>query len=98
MLPFHGLLALFQVVGVPYIIGAVGTAEHVNVVSQSGAILVHFIAPCDPQAQSFDRLRMKGWGARSLDRAQDEGLGAQSFDRLRMMVGGSVLRQAQDEE
>ena len=29
--------------------------------SQSGASLVHFIAPCDPQtAQSFDRLRMKG--------------------------------------
>ena len=50
---------LFQDVDVPYMIRAVGTAEHVNVVSQSGAILVHFIAPCDPQAaQSFDRLRM----------------------------------------
>ena len=44
----------------PYISGAVGTAELVNVVSQIGAILVHFIGPCDPHtAQSFDRLRMK---------------------------------------
>ena len=66
--------------------------------SQSGAILVHFIGPCNPQgAQSFDRLRMKGKGLRTM-------VGARSFDRLRMkgkrlrmMVGGTVLRQAQDE-
>ena len=63
---------MFKVVGVPYIIEAVGTAEHVSVVSQSGAIPVHFIGPCNPQM-------------------------AQSFDRLRMMVEGTVLRQAQDE-
>ena len=68
----------------PYIIGAVGTAEHVNVVSQSGAILVHFIAPCDPQtAQSFDRLRMKSKGLRM----KGEGLRMESKG-LRMMVGG----------
>ena len=80
----------------PYMIGAVGTAEHVNVVSQSGAILVRFIAPCDPQAaQSFDRLRMKSKGlrmmmvgGRSFDRLRMMSWGAQSFDRLRMMVGG----------
>ena len=55
---------MFQVVGMPYMIGAAGTAEHVNVVSQSGAILVRVIAPCDPQAaQSFDRLRMMVGGS-----------------------------------
>ena len=86
----------------PYIIGAVGTAELVDVVSQSGAILVHFIGPRNPQtAQSFDKLRMKSKGlrtmvgGRSFDRLRmkSEGLrmmvgGAKSFDRLRMMVGG----------
>ena len=67
----------------PYTIGAVGTAELVNVAIQNGAILVHLIGPCDPQtAQSFDKLRMRSKGA------QDDGWGAQSFDRLRMMVGG----------
>ena len=68
----------------PYLIGAVGTAEHVNVVSQSGASLVHFIGPSNPQAaQSFDRLRMKGKGLRMMGkrlRMKSEG--------LRMMVGG----------
>ena len=64
-------------------IGAVGTAEHVNIVSQSGAILVRFIAPCDPQAaQSFDRLRMMSKGLRMM---------------IGGTVGGTVLRQVQDD-
>ena len=59
---------MFRVVGVPYKIGAVGTSEHVNVVSQSGAILVHSIAPCDPQtAQSFDKLRMMVGGKNEIN-------------------------------
>ena len=64
-------------------------------VSQSGAILVHFIAPCDPQtAQSFDRLRMMGKGLRMMvGGMKGKGLrmmvgGARSFDRLRMMGKG----------
>ena len=41
-------------------------------VSQSGAILVHFIGPCDPQtAQSFDRLRMKSKGLRMMVGGQE---------------------------
>ena len=56
-------------------------------VSQSGAILVHLIAACNPQtAQSFDRLRMKSKGA------QDDGWGAQSFDRLRMKGKGLRMK------
>ena len=69
-------------------------------VSQSGASLVHFIAPCNPQtAQSFDRLRMKSKGLRMmlvggtvLRQAQDDGWGLRM-----MMVGGTVLRQVQDD-
>ena len=68
-------------------------------VSQSGAILVHLIGPCNPQAaRSFDRLRMKSKEARSFDRLRmmvgvyDDGWGAQSFDRLRMMVGGLRMK------
>ena len=66
-------------------------------VSQSGASLVHFFAPCNRRtAQSFDRLRMKGKrlrivvGGRSFDRLRMKGkrlrmvVGGRSFDRLRM--------------
>ena len=80
LLPFRGPLPLFQVVGVPYIVGAVGITEHVNVVSQSGASLVHFIAPCNPQAaRSFDRLRMKGKGLRMM-------VGGQEWKSIKMRL------------
>ena len=61
----------------PYIIGAVGTGEYVNVVSQSGAIPVYFIAPCDPQtSQSFDRLRMMGKGLRMMGKGLSPSTGS----------------------